>query len=190
MSIMNNGRSRRGFMASATCARVTIQFAEPVAVTTMSVDASSSIIASQGTAIPCTLAASAAARHAVRFVTPMWCTSWARRWVAVSSAISPAPTTSARRRSRRPKILRAREMAAKLTETAPSPSPVSARTRLPTLNAQWNSRLSAALVWPRSEATAYASLTWPRICGSPTTRESSPAATRKRCRVTAAPVIA
>src|SRR5262245_50943467 len=32
----------------------------------------------------------------------------------------------------------------------------------------------AADVW-------YASLTWPRICGSPTTRESRPAATRNRC---------
>ena len=53
--------------------------------------------------------------------------------------ISPAPTTSTRRPSSRPKILRASATAAKLTETAPSPSAVSVRTRLPTLNDQWNS---------------------------------------------------
>ena len=60
---------------------------------------------------------------------------------AVSFPISPAPTTSTRRPERLPKIFRARLTAAKLTETAPSASAVSDRTRLPTPNAQWNSRL-------------------------------------------------
>ena len=48
----------------------------------------------------------------------------------------------ARALSRRPKILRASATAAKLTETAPSPSAVSVRTRLPTPNDQWKSLLS------------------------------------------------
>ena len=54
----------------------------------------------------------------------------------MSELISPAPTTSTRRPCRRPKIFRASATAAKLTDTAPSPSAVSVRTRLPTPNDQ------------------------------------------------------
>ena len=99
----------------------------------------------------------------------------------MSVLISPAPTTSTRRPVSRPKILRASETAAKLTDTAPSPSAVSVRTRLPTPNAQWNVLLSSGPCTCRSVAAWKASFTWPRICGSPTTSESSPAATRNRC---------
>ena len=53
---------------------------------------------------------------------------------AVSLPISPAPMTSTFRPLRSPKIFLASDTAAKLTETAPDPSPVSVRTRLPTAN--------------------------------------------------------
>ena len=47
-----------------------------------------------------------------------------------------------------PKILRASATAAKLTDTAPDPSAVSVRTRLPTPNDEWNSRFSTGpTVW-------------------------------------------
>ena len=59
---------------------------------------------------------------------------------AVSLPISPAPTTTTLRPLRSPKIFLASETAAKLTETAPEPSPVSVRTRLPTPNDEWNRR--------------------------------------------------
>ena len=86
-------------------------------------------------------AASASACAAVRLVMTISPTPCARRCCAVSVLISPAPTTSTRRPSRRPKIFRASATAAKLTDTAPSPSAVSVRTRLPTPNDQWNSLL-------------------------------------------------
>jgi hypothetical protein len=49
--------------------------------------------------------------------------------------MSPAPSTSAVSPLISPQILRASPSAAKLTDTAPSANPVSARTRLPTVNA-------------------------------------------------------
>ena len=39
---------------------------------------------------------------------------------------------------------------------------------------------------PRARAAAQACFTWPRICGSPSTSESSPVATRNRCRTASA----
>src|SRR5882762_3574498 len=47
--------------------------------------------------------------------------------------------------------------------------------------AAWNSLLSVGPVLPASCATRYASLSCPRICGSPSTMESSPEATLKAC---------
>ena len=109
---MNSGRSRRGRIASATCARVSSQRGAPVAVSTMSVVVNSAVISSHGTAAPSTLAARTAARAALRLAIPIRPRFWERRCVAVSSAISPAPTTSARRPARSPNILRASEIAA------------------------------------------------------------------------------
>ena len=53
---------------------------------------------------------------------------------AVSLPISPAPTTSDVAPLQIAEIFFASETAAKLTDTAPDPSPVSVRTRLPTAN--------------------------------------------------------
>ena len=49
-------------------------------------------------------------------------------------------------------------------------------------NDEWNRRLSTGPTVCASLAAVCASFTWPRICGSPTTSESRPAATRNRCR--------
>jgi hypothetical protein len=51
-------------------------------------------------------------------------------------------------------LLRARATAAKLTETAPDPRPVSVRTRLPAANDEWNSRFSTAPEVPAAAAEA------------------------------------
>ena len=58
---------------------------------------------------------------------------------------------------------------------------VSVRARLPTLRAWRNSRSSVERTPPSSLATCHAVRTWPRISLSPSTAESSPAATSKRC---------
>ena len=57
---------------------------------------------------------------------------------------------------------------------------VSVRTRLPAANAEWKSLFSSGPVLPSCVATPKASFTCPRICGSPTTSESRPDATRNR----------
>ena len=81
--MMNNGRPRRGCMATSISTRVTIGVADPVAVTTMSVEVNSAVMFSHGTASPSILAASAVACAAVRLATPIRRTCCARRWVAV-----------------------------------------------------------------------------------------------------------
>ena len=58
--------------------------------------------------------------------------------------------------------------------------PVSARARLPTRSACWNSTLSAGPTLPCSWPLRSASRVWPRIWPSPTAIESSPAATWNR----------
>jgi hypothetical protein len=80
-----------------------------------------------------------------------------------------------------PKIFFASCTAAELTLIAPWPSAVSLRTRPPTSSAVWKSRFSTA---PDAERLAsHASRTCPWICASPTTIESIPETTRKRCAI-------
>ena len=62
-----------------------------------------------------------------------------------------------------------------------APRPASDRARLPARTAARNSADVAGPAAPSSSARRCAARTCPRICGSPTTIESSPAATRKRC---------
>ena len=73
------------------------------------------------------------------------------------------------------------------TETGRAPSDVSVRTRLPHSSADWKRRLVTARAVPASAARRCASRICPRICASPRTIESSPEATRKRCRTVASP---
>lgn len=94
--------------------------------------------------------------------------------------VSPAPTSKTLRSASDSKICRASVQAAKATETALAPISVSVRTRLATEKDFWNNRSSSPdSDWPRCDS-AKAFFTWPRICGSPSTRESNPLATRIR----------
>ena len=157
----------------------------PVAVMTMSDAASTASTSSHGAAdAPPMESAVRAACASERLTIVTRCAPWVFMCRAVSLPISPAPTTATVRPLRSPKILRARATAAKLTETAPEPSPVSVRTRLPAANDEWKSRFSTAPAVPAAAAAACASFTWPRICGSPTISESRPAATLNRWRAT------
>jgi hypothetical protein len=141
----------------------------------------------QGTARPPTAPASSSAWAAVRLVITISPTPFDFKCCAVSWLISPAPITSTRRPSSRSKIFLAMATASKLTDTAPSPMAVSVRTRLPTPNDEVNTRSSSGPTHRRPDAAWKASLTCPRICGSPTTAESNPAATRNRCATASRP---
>ena len=98
---------------------------------------------------------------------------------AADSAISPAPISNTLRPCKSPKIFFARSQAIELTLTVPSASLVSVRIRLATENACVKQRPRSVPTVPAVVAASKASLTWPRICGSPTTSESRLAATRK-----------
>ena len=127
-----------------------------------------------------TSSASTCARSRVRLAIIIFFTLCSRRWRATSSMVSPAPTSITVTVERDSKIWRARVQAAKATETALAPMSVSVRTRFATENDFWNMRSSSlAFRCPFCES-ANAFFTCPRICGSPSTSESSPLATRIR----------
>ena len=117
-------------------------------------------------------------------VAPCW-----MRCFAARSLIFPAPTSRMVLLASEPKILRASSAATDAMETDELPICVSVRTRLATENARCSSgssielKVSVELIAPTSRAMFQDSLTWPRICGSPTTIESSELATRKRWRM-------
>jgi hypothetical protein len=67
-------------------------------------------------------------------------------------------------------------------ETEFEPISVSVRTFLAAAKALCKQVFQLPATVPAARATAKASFTWPRICGSPTTIESRLAATRKRWR--------
>ena len=95
----------------------------------------------------------------VRLTIVTWCTPCDFMCRAVSLPISPAPMTTTVRPLRSPKILRASEAAANPIETAPEPRPVSVRTRLPTANDEWKSRLRIGPTTCTSWATVCACFT-------------------------------
>ena len=61
------------------------------------------------------------------------------------------------------------------------PMSVWVRTSFATANVRWNSRLSTSPSEPAASAERTACFIWPRICGSPSTIESRPLATRNAC---------
>ena len=100
----------------------------------------------------------------------------------------PRPRPSRRRRPRArcarpatPRRSAAISTAAWLIDAVPRPMAVSVRARLPTRTAWRKSRSSVERTPPSSWATCHAVRTWPRISLSPSTAESRPAATSKRC---------
>ena len=76
------------------------------------------------------------------------------------------------------------------TETWPEPIAVRERTSFAVWSARESVRCSTAPTVPARRATSYASFTWPRICGSPSTSESSDDATPNRCLTAPPPVSA
>ena len=62
------------------------------------------------------------------------------------------------------------------------PMAVLLRTSLATEKLRWNSWLSMVPMLPAAWAARAAFFICPKICGSPSTIESSPLATRKACR--------
>jgi hypothetical protein len=85
-------------------------------------------------------------------------------------------------RERSPKMFCASFKAAAAMEIDCAPSAVSVRTCLATANVCWKSLFSVEPSVPALSAVRTDCFTWPRICGSPITIESSPHATRNAWR--------
>ena len=129
--------------------------------------------------------ANSSPRASVRLATT---TDWglcATKYVAASSTISPTPTSMTFVRERSPKRFCASLSAAAAIETDCAPREVSLRTCFATANVLRKSPPSIGPSVPRPSAARTDCFTWPRICGSPSTMESSPDATRKAWRMAA-----
>ena len=172
--------STSGFSRGRTASAWRIGYGQRVAEMTRSASGSSTATASNAAARPPTRSARSCALSSVRLETTTSAPR-ARRSRAASSLIFPAPNSSARLPSTPPSSRTPSSTAEAATDSGSSCSFASVRTRLPACSASSNSRFSSAPVAPRVRADSYASRTWPRICDSPGTSESSPAATRKRC---------
>ena len=132
--------------------------------------------------MPSICSASASALSGERFVTTMCLAPDANRCRAASVDILPAPTTSTLLPVRLPNTCCASCTATDDTFAAPRAIAVSLRTRFATPNARSRQRPSSGPLVPATPATPYAALSWPRICASPSTSESSALATRNTCR--------
>ena len=181
-----SGRPSRATIAAATVSRATTVPTAPVLATSRSAVASSSASASSGACragVPVrrVFSTSRWARSAERLSTTISCAPARRRWAAVSAPIAPAPTTTARTPRRSPSVWAATASASETTEAPAASIPVRVCTRLPTRSACCDSSCSVRPTVPAVSAAAYAARSWPRICASPMTIESSPAATANRC---------
>ena len=164
--------------AVTTSARRTSGSGAPVHETTMSAAASSAASAVSGTDVAAYSSARRSALAAVRLSTAMLAAPPRERCATAREAIAPAPITSARAPATGT-VLRSR--AAVTSEGAARSMSVSAWARLPTRRACWKRVLRAGPTVPCSWPIRSASRVWPRIWPSPTTIESSPDATWKRC---------
>ena len=72
--------------------------------------------------------------------------------------------------------------AAAAIDTLAAPTRVLVRTSFATAKERWKSLCSTVPSVPADSAARAASFIWPRICGSPSTIESRPEATRKAWR--------
>mmetsp|Transcript_10265 Transcript_10265/g.27929 ORF Transcript_10265/g.27929 Transcript_10265/m.27929 type:complete len:366 (+) Transcript_10265:702-1799(+) len=185
--------------ASSSCSwsLVTMQCVAPVEVNTMSDfwSASSRLsIVSQLTSTSGYCAASSVARSMPRLSRRARVMPLEARWVRRSRDMVPAPTivTSVSAVKGSPRISSARmsasSAAAEEMDTAPLEMEVSERTRLPAATATLRRRESTLPALPSSAvAEVKQALTCERIWPSPTTRESSPAETRRRCQTASSP---
>ena len=133
--------------------------------------------------LPPTDAARRSACRRVRFATTTWAAPALAAVVAASELIDPAPTTSTLRPlSDGLPTASAAASIPTLTRLAPVWSiPVSECARLPVRRAAEPTSPSTRPRVPFCRATLSAVRTCPRIWPSPTTMESSPAATARRC---------
>ena len=122
------------------------------------------------------------ARSIVRLATVMRAGPCAAKCVAHSSIISPAPMNSTFCSRRLGKMRAASFTAAAAIDTLAAPTRVVERTSFATAKERWNSLCSTVPSVPADSAARAASFIWPRICGSPSTIESRPEATRKAWR--------
>ncbi len=148
----------------------------------MSARASSAGSASNEPEAPPNCWASAIARSRRRLAMNIVVTPWSCSARAVSSAVSPAPISSTCRSVRSPSASCAASTATEATLARPAEIAVSVRTRLPVASAARNSLLVIGPVVRAASAASYARLTWPWTSASPTIIDSSPLATRYRCR--------
>ena len=138
------------------------------------------------------LAASLSACRRVRLATTRLLAPSRQAVVAARALIEPAPTTSTSRPARlgTPGAVPSGAEAGRLGEAASiarlsrltpvRPIPVSARARLPVRSASRPRSPRTRPTAPCSAASLIAERTWPTICSSPTTIESSPQATASR----------
>ncbi len=126
-------------------------------------------------------------RSSVRFATAIMRGLRAAKCVATSSTISPAPTNSTRVSRRSSKSCDASRAAAAAMLIECAPISVEVRTSLATANDRWNIWCSEPPRVPAVSASRTACFIWPRICGSPSTIESRPLATRKAWRAAEPP---
>ncbi len=183
-STMNIGRWRRRLSARSTAPRPMMGSVLAVQLTM----ASNSCRRSGSSASCITSApkreASFSPRSSVRLAMAMDFGFLAAKWVAASSIISPAPTNSTLTWPRSSNSCPASRTAAAAMLIECAPISVEVRTSLATANERWNSWLSVVPRAPAVSAARTASFIWPRICGSPSTMESSPLATRNAWRAT------
>ena len=180
---MNIGRCRRAFSARSTAPRPMIGSELAVQETTMSNSAAAPAGRRAASSSPPKRAASVSPRSQ-RAVGDRDRRGWrAAKWVAASSIISPAPTNSTAGLAQvleqlRRQPHRGRRHADRVR------ADLGRRCALP-----WRPRTSAGTSGaacvpsvPALSASRTACFIWPRICGSPSTIESSPLATRNAWR--------
>src|SRR5258708_4310879 len=177
-STMNIGRRRLARSARSTRPLPRIGSEEAVQDTTMSCSGSCPGRALSSSARPLKRCARRLARSSVRLATVMRAGPCAAKCVAHSSIISPAPMSRTFCSRRLGKMRAASFTAAAAIETLAVPTCVVERTSLATANERWKRRCSTVPSVPADSAARAASFIWPRICGSPSTIESSPDATR------------
>ena len=149
-----------------------------VHVTMMSNCASRSGISFNVIASAAKRAASSRPRSSVRLAIVIARGLRAAKCVAVRSIISPAPMSRIRCSAIDGKMRSASFTEAAAIEIDALPISVWARTSFATANVRWNNRFSTSPSVPAASAWRTACFIWPRICGSPSTIESRPEATR------------
>ena len=182
------GRPRRRCIKARPCSGVNSE-PEPVEVITMSARWASDASAAKGSVSACVRGPrKASAMRAARSGRAIG-DQQRRCPVLGSGAGSPAPTFCRRPPAARACPLASRRSSApgrpqpEATDTEDEPMSVSVLTFLATVNADCSSAGRASSQPPRPPSRRYTTpFTWPRICGSPTTIESSDEATRNRCR--------